>query len=88
MEKMRACYGVQHLADSRLRRSTHGMPATSERITIMRKPRKQTTDRVSSLASDVLAGRKKPTIKEVLTLAASALGQDEKKGPRSPKQPR
>ena len=87
MEKIRACYGVQHLADSRLRRSTHGVPAISERIKIVRKPRKRTTDRVSSLASAVLAGRKKPTTKEVLTLAASALGQDEKKGPRIPKRP-
>ncbi len=52
----------------------------------MKKPRKQTSDRVSSLASDVLAGRKKPTIAESKTLAASALGQDEKKGKRGPKQ--
>lgn len=87
MEKIRGCSGVQHLVDSRPRWPTHGVPATSERITIMRKPRKQTTDRVSSLASDVLAGRKKPTNKEILTLAASTLGQDEKKGPRSPKRP-
>ena len=51
----------------------------------MPKPRKQTSDKVSSLASDVLAGRKKPTLKETKTLAASALGQDEKKGRRTPK---
>ncbi len=54
----------------------------------MKKPRKQTSDRVSSLASAVLAGRKKPTVAETKTLAASALGQDEHKGPRGPKRGR
>jgi hypothetical protein len=49
------------------------------------KPKKQTSDRVSKLASDVLAGRKNPTKSEIKTLAASALGQDETKGTRKPK---
>lgn len=48
-------------------------------------PKKQTTDRVSKLASNVLAGRVKPTPTQVRTLAASSLGQDEKKGPRKTK---
>lgn len=43
-------------------------------------PKKQTSSRVSRLASNVLAGRKTPTKKEAKTLAASTLGQDEKKG--------
>ena len=46
--------------------------------------KKQTSDRVSTLASNVLAGRKKPTKKEINTLAATALGQDEKRGRRKP----
>ena len=46
--------------------------------------KKQTSDKVSTIASDVLAGRKKPTQKEIRTLAASALGQDEKHGRRKP----
>lgn len=48
--------------------------------------KKQTTDRVSRLASDILAGRnKRPTVAEIKSLAASALGQDETKGPRTKK---
>ena len=47
--------------------------------------KKQTSNRVSKLASDVLAGRKKPTQREIKTLAASSLGQDETKGPRKPR---
>lgn len=43
-------------------------------------PRKQSSSSVSTLASKVLSGTKKPTTKEIKTLAASALGQDEKKG--------
>jgi hypothetical protein len=46
---------------------------------------KQTSDRISSLASDVLAGRKKPTPKEVRSLAGSALSSDETKGKRGKK---
>lgn len=46
--------------------------------------KKQSSDKVSSLASDVLAGRKQPTKREVNTLAASVLSQDEKRGRRSP----
>jgi hypothetical protein len=44
--------------------------------------RKQTSDRVSSLAAKVLSGNKKPTAKEIKTLAGAALGQDEHKGRR------
>lgn len=43
-------------------------------------PKKQTSSRVSTLAAKVLAGTKKPTVRETLTLAAAALGQDETKG--------
>jgi hypothetical protein len=44
--------------------------------------KKQTSNQTSSLASDVLAGRKVPTPAEIRRLAASALSQDEKKGKR------
>jgi phosphatidylglycerophosphatase A len=47
-----------------------------------KKPTKQTSNTVSSLASGVLSGRIKPTPKQVKSLAASALGQDEHKGKR------
>jgi hypothetical protein len=43
-------------------------------------PRKQSSSSTSSLASKVLSGAKKPTIAETKKLAASVLGQDEKKG--------
>ena len=43
-------------------------------------PKKQTSSSISSLASKVLSGAKKPTITESKRLAASTLGQDEKKG--------
>jgi hypothetical protein len=47
----------------------------------MAKPPKRTTSNsVSSLASDVLAGRVKPTQAQIKTLAATALSQDEFKG--------
>jgi len=46
--------------------------------------KKQSSDRVSSLASKVLSGGKKPTPGEIKTLAASVLSQDEKKGRRKP----
>lgn len=42
--------------------------------------KKQTSPKVSSLASKVLSGAVKPTNSQVKTLAATALGQDEKKG--------
>lgn len=41
--------------------------------------RKQSSNKTSSIAGKVLAG-KKPTPKEVKALAASVLSQDEKKG--------
>lgn len=44
--------------------------------------KKQTSDKIASLASDILAGRKKPTDKEAKALAASVLSQDEAKGKR------
>lgn len=43
-------------------------------------PRKQSGNSTSTLASNVLSGRKKPTPAEVKKLAASVLSQDEKKG--------
>lgn len=45
-------------------------------------PVRQTSPKVSTLASNVLAGRVKPTKLQINTLAASALGQDQKKGQR------
>lgn len=44
--------------------------------------KKQSTDKTASLAGKVLSGAHKPTKKEVNTLAASVLGQDEMKGKR------
>lgn len=50
-------------------------------------PKKQSTPPVSTLASKVLSGAKKPTSAESKTLAASVLGQDEKKGQKPKKAP-
>ena len=44
--------------------------------------RRRTGNSVSSLASNVLAGRTKPTAAQIRSLAASALSQDEHKGKR------
>lgn len=41
---------------------------------------KQTSSKVSTLASNVLANRVKPTAAQVRTLAATALGQDQTMG--------
>lgn len=43
-------------------------------------PKKQSSTATSKLASDVLAGRKKPSPAEAKRLAASVLSQDENKG--------
>jgi hypothetical protein len=45
-------------------------------------PKKQSGNTTSKLASKVLSGAIKPTPAQTKTLAASVLGQDEKKGPR------
>jgi hypothetical protein len=45
-------------------------------------PTKQSSSKMSTLASKVLSGDKKPTITDSKKLAASVLGQDEKKGQR------
>ncbi|MBL8691682.1 MAG: hypothetical protein JNL04_21410 [Rhodospirillaceae bacterium] len=45
---------------------------------------KQSGNKASSIAGKVMAGMK-PTKSQTLTLAASVLGQDEKKGPRKPR---
>lgn len=42
--------------------------------------KKQSTPPLSSLASKVLSGAKKPTTADAKKLAASVLSQDEKKG--------
>lgn len=42
--------------------------------------RKESSPKLSSLASDVLAGRVKPTPQQTKSLAASVLGQDETVG--------
>tara|TARA_R110001606_G_scaffold146077_2_gene286020 strand:- start:406 stop:561 length:156 start_codon:yes stop_codon:yes gene_type:complete len=47
-----------------------------------KKPTKQTSDKISTLASKVLSGAKTPTKAEINALAGSVLSQDEKKGPR------
>lgn len=47
--------------------------------------KKQTTPPVSTLASGVLSGKIKPTVSQQRTLAASVLGQDEKRGQSKPK---
>ncbi|HVY42022.1 MAG TPA: hypothetical protein VG966_03265 [Hyphomicrobiaceae bacterium] len=50
--------------------------------------KRQTSSKVSSLASRVLSGEiKKPTLRQAKTLAASALAQDEKKGQKKQKKP-
>ena len=41
---------------------------------------KQTSSKVSTIASKVLSGAKKLTASEIKSLAASVLSQDEKKG--------
>jgi hypothetical protein len=43
-------------------------------------PPRQTSSKVSTLASGVLSGAIKPTAAQSRTLAASALGQDQTKG--------
>lgn len=45
-------------------------------------PKKQSGNSTSSLAGKILSGSKKATPSEVRKLAASVLGQDEKKGKR------
>jgi hypothetical protein len=45
-------------------------------------PRKQSSSKLSTLASKVLSGDKKPTVAESKKLAASVLSQDETKGQR------
>lgn len=46
---------------------------------------KQTTDAISQLASDILADRIVPTVEQIKSIAASALGQDQTKGQRARK---
>jgi hypothetical protein len=45
-------------------------------------PKKQSSSKVSTLASKILSGDKKPTNTDAKILAASVLSQDEKKGQR------
>lgn len=45
-------------------------------------PKKQSTPPISTLASRVLSGDKKPTAADAKRLAASVLSQDEKRGQR------
>ena len=49
------------------------------------KPKKKTSSELSTLASKVLSGLKKPTQKEIKRLAASVLSQDETKGQKKKK---
>lgn len=46
--------------------------------------KKQSGNKTSTLAAKVLSGSKKPTAAEAKALAASVLGQDEKKGKKKP----
>jgi hypothetical protein len=48
-------------------------------------PKKQSSSKVSSLASKVLSGQKKATTADARKFAASVLSQDEKKGQRTTK---
>lgn len=48
-------------------------------------PKKQSSSGVSTLASKVLSGSKKPTLADSKKLAGSVLSQDEKKGQGSKK---
>lgn len=41
---------------------------------------KETSQKISQLASDILADRIVPTVEQIKAIAASALGQDETKG--------
>ncbi len=41
---------------------------------------RQTSPDISTLASNVLAGRVQPTHSEIMALAATALGQDQTRG--------
>lgn len=43
-------------------------------------PLKETSQKISQLASDILADRIVPTVEQIKALAASALSQDETKG--------
>lgn len=45
-------------------------------------PKKQSSPKISTLASKVLSGEKKPTAADAKKLAASVLSQDETKGQR------
>ena len=47
--------------------------------------KKQSSPRVSSLASKILSGKKKPTAEDAKILAASVLAQDETKGQKRKK---
>ena len=49
--------------------------------------KKQSSDRMSKLASAVLLGKIQPTQAQTKSLAASVLGQDEKKGLRTKAKP-
>lgn len=44
---------------------------------------KETSQKISQLASDILADRIIPTIEQIKAIAASALGQDETKGKKA-----
>ena len=43
-------------------------------------PKKQSSSKMSKLASEVLSGKRKPTLAEAKKLAASVLSQDEQTG--------
>jgi hypothetical protein len=56
--------------------------ALQRRFFMAKKPTKQSSSRVSTLASNVLSGKTKPTVAQSKKLAGSVLSQDEKKGQR------
>lgn len=70
------------LTASVLADSSEPVTPRNEGISHMAKPPppRQTSPKVSTLASKVLSGSVKPTTAQVKTLAASALGQDQAKG--------
>lgn len=48
--------------------------------TVAKPPKKQSLPKMSKLASDILAGRVKPTKQQVESIAACVLSQDETRG--------
>lgn len=73
-------------ADAAPAKAKARMVESPEKSKPAKKPKsvlKQTSDAISQLASDILADRIVPTIEQIKSIAASALGQDQRKGKRA-----